>query len=162
MTLDEAISLALRDNRQVKNAQLAVGKAGDEVAAARTLRLPSMHVYSLVSQQLVKHDAGLDNSETNVVPGVGPFFSIGTARRPTAIFAGQILQPLSQQYRIRLDIKQAGLAREVESEKLRQAKQIHSQSSQADLLRDSANPERPRQSAGSHQVLPRAGSRDGR
>lgn len=123
LTLDEAISLALRDSRQVKNAQLAVGKAGDELAAARTLRLPSMHVYSLMSQQLVKQDAGLDNSETNVVPGVGPFFSLGTARRPTAIFAGQILQPLSQQYSIGLNIKQAGLAREVEGEKLRQAEQ---------------------------------------
>jgi outer membrane protein len=123
LTLDEAISLALRENRQVKNAQLSVGQAGDAVAAARTLRLPSMHVYSLVSQQFVKHDAGLDNSETNVVPGVGPFFSIGTTRGPTAIFAGQILQPLSQQHRIRLGIEQAGLAREMEGEKLRQAQQ---------------------------------------
>jgi outer membrane protein TolC len=123
LTLDEAISLALNDNRQVKNAQLSVGKAGDEVAAARTLRLPSMHVYSLLSQQLVKHDASFDNSETNVVPGIGPIFSIGTTRRPTAIFAGQVLQPLSQQYRIRLGIKQAGLAREVEGERLRQAEQ---------------------------------------
>jgi outer membrane protein TolC len=123
LTLDEAISLALRDSRQVKYAQLSVSKAGDEVAAARTLRLPSMHVYSLLSQQLVKHDASLGNSETNVVPGVGPIFSLGTTGGPTAIFAGQILQPLSQQYRIRLDIKQAGLAREVESEKLRQTEQ---------------------------------------
>ncbi|MCM3904685.1 MAG: TolC family protein [Pyrinomonadaceae bacterium] len=123
LTLDQAISLALRDNRQVKNSQLAVAKAGDAVAASRTFRLPSMNVYSLLSQQLVKHDASLDNSETNVVPGVGPIFSIGTTRRPTAIFAGQILQPLSQQYRIRLEIKQAGLAREVEGEKLRQAEQ---------------------------------------
>ena len=123
LTLDEAISLALRDSRQVKNAQLAVGKAGDELAAARTLRLPSMNLYSLMSQQLVKHDAGLDTSETNVVPGVGPFFSISTTRKPTAIFAGVILQPLSQQYRIRLGVEQAGLAREVESEKLRQAQQ---------------------------------------
>jgi outer membrane protein TolC len=123
LTLDEAISLALRDDRQVKNAQLAVSKAGDALAAERTSRLPSMHVYSLVSQQFLKHDAGSDNSETNVVPGVGPIFSIGTTTRPTAIFAGQILQPLSQQYRIGLEIKQAGLARDVESEKLRQAEQ---------------------------------------
>jgi outer membrane protein TolC len=123
LTLEEVIRLALSDNRQVKNAQLAVGKAEGEVAATRTLRLPSMHLYSLVSQQFVKHDAGLDNSETNVVPGVGPLFSIGTTRRPTAIFAGQILQPLSQQHRIRLGIEQAGLAREVEGEKLRQAEQ---------------------------------------
>jgi outer membrane protein TolC len=123
LTLDEAISIALRDSRQVKNAQLAVGKAGDELAAARTLRLPSMNLYSLMSQQLVKNDAGLDTSGTNVVPGVGPFFSIGTTRKPTAIFAGVILQPLSQQYRIRLGVEQAGLAREVEGEKLRQAQQ---------------------------------------
>jgi outer membrane protein TolC len=123
LTLDEAVSLALRANRQVKNAQLSVGQAGDAVAAARTLRLPSMYVYSLVSQQLLKHDAGRNNSGTEVIPGVGPFFSISTGRRPTAIFAGQILQPLSQQYRIRLDIEQAKLAGEVESEKLRQAKQ---------------------------------------
>ena len=123
LTLDQAISIALRDSRQVKNAQLAVGKSGDAVAAARTLRLPSMNVYSLVSQQFVKHDAGPDSAETNVVPGVGPFFSVGTQRGPTAIFAGQVLQPLSQQLRIRLDIKQAGLAREVEGEKLRQAQQ---------------------------------------
>src|SRR6185295_8293827 len=98
LTLDEAISLAMRDSRQVKNAQLSVSKAGDDVAAARTVRLPSMHVYSLVSSQLVKHDASLGNSETSVVPGVGPIFSIGTTRGPTAIFAAQVLQPLSQQY----------------------------------------------------------------
>ena len=122
LTLDQAISLALRDSRQVKDAQLSVYKAGDEVAAARTQRLPSLNVYSVVSQQLLKHDAGGD-SNTDVVPGVGPFFSIGTARRPTAIFAGQILQPLSQQHRIRLEIMQAGLAREVESENLRLAEQ---------------------------------------
>ena len=39
------------------------------------------------------------------------------------LFAGQILQPLSQQHRIRLGIEQAGLAGEVEGEKLRQINQ---------------------------------------
>ncbi|HEX3144374.1 MAG TPA: TolC family protein, partial [Pyrinomonadaceae bacterium] len=121
LTLEDAISLALHDNRQVKNAQLSIGKAGDEVAAARTHRLPSLYAYSVVSQQFIKHDPGANSSEANVVPGVGPFFSIGTTREPTAIFAGQILQPLTQLHRIHLEIRQAGLAREVESEKLRQA-----------------------------------------
>src|SRR5580765_2093343 len=123
LTLEEAISLALHDNRQVKNAQLSIGKAGDEMAAARTLRLPSLYAYSVVSQQFMKHDPGANSSEANVVPGVGPFFSLGTTREPTAIFAGQILQPLTQLHRIRLEIRQAGLAREVEGEKLRQAQQ---------------------------------------
>src|SRR5580765_6233695 len=123
LTLEQAIAIALRDNRQVKNAQLAISKAGDELTATRTLRLPSMNLYALASQQLVKQDASVDNSSSTLVPGVGPFFSISTPRKPTAIFAGQILQPLSQQHRIGLNIEQAGLARDVESEKLRQIKQ---------------------------------------
>jgi outer membrane protein TolC len=120
LTLDQAVSLALHGSREVKHAQLEVGKAGDEVAAARTQRLASLHVYSLVSQQLLKHDS-VSDSGTDVVTGLGPFFSIGTARRPTAILAGQVLQPLSQQHRIGLEIMQAGLSRQVEGEKLRLA-----------------------------------------
>ena len=122
LTLEQAIAIAFRDNRQVKNAQLAISKAGDELAATRTLRLPSMNLYALASQQLVKQDASVDNSSSTIT-GVQPFFSIGTSRKPTAIFAGQILQPLSQQHRIGLNIEQAGLARDVESEKLRQINQ---------------------------------------
>src|SRR4030095_1006158 len=123
LTLEQAIAIAVRDNRLVKNAQLAISKAGDELAATRTLRLPSMNLYALGSQQLVKQDSSVDNSSSSIITGVSPFFSIGIPRKPTAIFAGQILQPLSQQHRIRLNIEQAGLARDVESEKLRQIKQ---------------------------------------
>jgi outer membrane protein len=122
LTLEQAIAIALRDNRLVKNAQLSISKAGDELAATRTLRLPSMNLYALASQQLVKNDSSVDNSSSTIT-GVQPFFSIGTSRKPTAIFAGQILQPLSQQYQIGLNIEQAGLARDVEGEKLRQANQ---------------------------------------
>ena len=120
LTLEQAIEIALRDNRPVKNAQLSISKAGNEVAATRTLRLPSMNLYALASQQLVKQDANVDNSS---ITGIAPFFSIGIPRKPTAIFAGQILQPLSQQHRIGLTIEQAGLARDVETEKLRQVNQ---------------------------------------
>jgi outer membrane protein TolC len=123
LTLDAAIALALRDNRLVKNAELGVGKAGDEVAAAQTLRLPSMHLYTLASEQLVKQDTSFNHSSSTLVPSVGPFFSINIPRRPTAIVAGQILQPLSQLYRINLNIEQARLARDVESENVRQTKQ---------------------------------------
>src|SRR5262249_19459303 len=120
LTLEQAIAIALRDNHQVKNAELEVGKAGNDLAATRTLRLPSMHLYSLAQQQLVKQDVSVDNSS---ITGVGPFFSIGILRRPTAIVAGLILQPLSQQHRIGLTIELARLERDVESEKVRQVKQ---------------------------------------
>jgi outer membrane protein TolC len=123
LTLEQAIEIALRDNRPVKNAQLSISKAGDELAATRTLRLPSMNLYGLASQQLIKQDAGVDNSSSSIITGVAPFFSLGIPRKPTSIFAGQILQPLSQQHRIGLNIELAGLARDVEGEKLRQVKQ---------------------------------------
>jgi outer membrane protein len=119
LTLEQAITLALRENHLVKNAELAE----DALAATRTLRLPSTHLYTLVSQQFVKQESTLNNPFSNIVPGVGPFFSIGTRTKPTVTIAGLIVQPLSQQYRIGLDIKQAGLARDVESEKLRQVRQ---------------------------------------
>src|SRR4051812_11026112 len=61
LTLEQAIALALRENHLVKNAELGVGKVEDELAATRTLRLPSMHLYTLVSQQLVKHETNISN-----------------------------------------------------------------------------------------------------
>jgi outer membrane protein TolC len=82
-----------------------------------------MHLYTLVSQQLVKQETSISNPLSNIIPGLGPFFSISVPRKPTAIFGGQILQPLSQQYRIGLNIKQVGLARDVEREELRLRRQ---------------------------------------
>ena len=123
LTLEQAIALALRDNHNVKSAELGVGKAGDDLAATRTSRLPSMHLFTLASQQFVKHDISVVNPLSSLLPGIGPFFSISAPRKPTTIFAGQILQPLSQQYSIGLNIKQSKLGRDVEQEKLRQVQQ---------------------------------------
>lgn len=123
LTLEQAITLALRDNHMVKNAELGVGKVENELAATRTFRLPSMHLYMLASQQLVKQETSISNPLSNIIPGLGPFFSISAPRRPTTIFAGQVLEPLSQQYRIGLNIKQVSLARDVEREELRLRKQ---------------------------------------
>src|SRR5689334_1542070 len=89
LTLEQAIALALSDNHLVKNAELDVGKAEDNLAAARTFRLPSVHLYTLVSEQLVKQETRINDPLSNIIPGVGPFFTISTPRRPTAIFAGQ-------------------------------------------------------------------------
>lgn len=123
LTLEQAIGIALHDNHLMKSAALGVGKAGDELAAIRTSRFPSMHLFMLESQQLVKHDISVDNPLSSLLPGVGPFFSVSVPRRPTTIVAGQILQPLSQQYRIGLNIEQGKLARDVDQEKLRQVQQ---------------------------------------
>jgi len=118
LTLDQAIALALRENHSVRDAELEAGKSLDALAASRTNRLPSMNVFALSTEQFFKPQ-GIGN----IFPGVGPFFSIGIPRRPHASFAGLILQPLSQQYRLGLDVKQAKLAQDTERERLRLVKQ---------------------------------------
>ena len=123
LTLDEAISLALRDNREVQNAQLGVGKSGDDVAAARTYRLPKFEFNALAGQQLISPDFTFTKGVLGNYPNVGPIpdrdVKMSTPSRPTAILFGQITQPLSQLHRIRLNIKQASLMTEVAREQLR-------------------------------------------
>src|SRR6266478_2488029 len=123
LSLDEAINIALQNNRPLKNSRLNVEKGEDEIRSVRTSRLPSTHFYALVSQDMVKHEANLTSPFTGVFPGIGPFFSLSTPRRPTAVFAAQVLQPISQQYRIGLSIRQVELARDEEQQKLRSEEQ---------------------------------------
>jgi len=122
LTLEQAIALAIHNNHSVKIAELGVGKAEDELAATRTYRRPSMQFYALFSQQLVKQESKT-NSLTDIIPGLGPFFSISAPRRPTAIFGGQVLEPLSQQYRIGLNIEMARVDIEVKREEVRSREQ---------------------------------------
>jgi outer membrane protein TolC len=123
LTLDQAISLALRDNRDVKNAQLGVGKAGDDVDAARTYRLPKFEFSALAGQQLVSPDFTFTKGVLGNYANVGPIpdrdIKMSTPSRPTAILFGQVTQPISQLHRIRLNIKLAGLATDVAREQLR-------------------------------------------
>jgi outer membrane protein TolC len=122
LSLDQAINIALQNNHSLKNARLTVEKGEDEIAVIRTSRFPTSRFYALVSQDMVKHETNLTNPLT-VFPGIGPFFTLSTPRRPTAVFAAQVLQPLSQQYHIGLSIKQVELARDEEQQKLRSEEQ---------------------------------------
>src|SRR5258708_4458941 len=123
LSLDQAINIALQNNRSLKNARLNVDKGEDEIQSVRTSRLPSTHFFALVSQDMVKHETNLTNPLTGIFPGIGPFFTLSTPRRPTAVFAAQVLQPISQQYRIGLAIDAVKLARDEEQQKLRSEEQ---------------------------------------
>jgi outer membrane protein TolC len=127
LTLDEAISLALSDNRQVKNAQLAVGSADDQLAATRTLRLPKFQFNALAGQQLIAPEFTFTRGVLGNYAGVGPIpnqdVKMTTPHRPTAIFFGQVTQPLTQLRRFRLNIKQAALSTDISREQLRAQEQ---------------------------------------
>jgi len=123
LTLDQAISLAFRDNREVKNAHLGIGKAEDDFAAAQTYRLPKFEFNALAGQQLVSPDFTFTKGVLGNYANVGPIpdsdVKMSTPSRPTAIFFAQVTQPLSQLHRIRLNIKQASLLTDIAREQLR-------------------------------------------
>src|SRR5258705_6165719 len=123
LSLDQAINNALLNNRSLKNARLTVEKDEDEIAAIRTSRFPSAHFYALVAEDMVKHQPNVTNPLTGILPGLGPFFTLSTPRRPTAVFAAQVLQPISQQYRIGLNIDAVKLARDGKQQDLRAGEQ---------------------------------------
>jgi outer membrane protein TolC len=120
LTLDQAITLALHDNRGIKIARLAVEKSDDQVSAAKTFRLPSLHAYSLFSGNLATNELRIPNLTNTLYPGFGPFFSLNAERKPTALMGASVIEPLSQQYRIGLQIKFERVSRDLAQAKLRQ------------------------------------------
>jgi len=123
MTLDQAIALALQNNRAIKNAQLEVNKAGDQVAATRTRRLPSFSSYTLGSRQLSHADLRFDRGAFGVFNGIGPVpaedTTIKSPGRFSTLIVNQITQPLSQQKRIGIGIRQAQIGAAMAAQQLR-------------------------------------------
>jgi len=120
LTLEQAIALALHDNHATKIAQLEVDKADESIAAAKTFRFPSLHAYTLVSKNLANNELDVPNPAGNLFPGLGPFFILNDSSQTRAIFAGSIIEPLTQQYRIGLNIKLQRVSHELAEAKLRQ------------------------------------------
>lgn len=110
LTLDQAINIALQDNRSVQNAKFEVQKSDDKLAAARTHLFPSFKLSTLVSQPLSTFDTTFEKGVFGTLPTVGPIPSedtiITSDTKPTALIVGQVSQPLSQLHRIKLQIKQ--------------------------------------------------------
>ena len=127
LTLEDAVSLAQANNRLVKNAQLSVSMSDDLIAEARTYRFPALNLYALGSELLTPVNFTFQQGVFGTFPGIGPVpptnTQIHTPLRPTFYALTQFSQPLSQQYKIGLNIKLAKVAKLVDEQKLRAQKQ---------------------------------------
>jgi outer membrane protein len=127
LTLEEAVKIALANNRQVKNAELTAAIDEDQVAEVRTYRFPSISFYALGSQLLTPVDFTFQKGVFGDFPGIGPIpatdTKIHTPLRPTFYGLMQMSQPLSQQYKIGLNIRLAKLTKLADEQKLRGQKQ---------------------------------------
>jgi len=123
LTLEQAIELSLRGNTQVLNSKLDVSKAGEEMVATRTRRLPAFSFNIVESQQLKPIDFTFEKGVFGTFPGIGPIpsenTSISTPLKPTAIFITRVTQPLSQLYTINLNLNQLKLKSELAEEEAR-------------------------------------------
>ncbi len=122
LPVELAVRYALQQNPTLRTADLEVEKAGDILSAFRTRRLPSMKWTTLGGQLLTKPTVTFDRGVFGTYPGVGPIpgqeAKVNIPRKPTAFVFGQILQPLSQQYRLGLGVKLHDLGRQIEAAKV--------------------------------------------
>lgn len=127
LTLERAIGLALESNFPLRNARLESEKYDDRLGALRTKRLPSFKVTTLVSQPLTQMEFKFEKGAFGTFPDTGPIpdedTSITSSMKPSALVTGQVTQPLSQLYRINLNIKQMEISREISREDLRLKRQ---------------------------------------
>lgn len=117
LTLDQAIQLALRNNRSAQNARLEVDKADDKTAALRTRRLPSLKLSTLFSKPLNTFETTFEKGIFGTFEGIGPIPAedtlVESETNPTALVIAQVTQPVTQLRRIGLQIKQQEIGHEI-------------------------------------------------
>ena len=128
LTLQDAVALALQNNRLVKNSALDVEKYNYEVNTIRTRRLPHFQFARLLGGQLLhSFDFTFQPGVFGTYPGIGQVpGTTGKSARP-AQFANYTTagldQPVTQQYKIHLAIHVTELGREIAREDVRAQRQ---------------------------------------
>jgi len=127
LTLDEAVQLAIANNRSLKIATLEVDKSKWQIAEIKTKRLPAMSTTVLGSQLLNDLSFTFKEGAFGNFPATGPIpnkdTKITTPREPTAYVVGQVTQPLSQLYKLHLGVRAQELNSQLTSEKARAERQ---------------------------------------
>lgn len=127
LMLDEAVTLALENNRGVKNAGLEVAKAADDVAAMKALRLPQIDVGVYESYHLTNESYTFPEGAFGDYEGIGPIPSqetkIDSVRDFTTLVTARVALPVSQQYRLGLGVEQREVAENMATQQLRAKRQ---------------------------------------
>ena len=127
LTLDDAVSMALSNNRLVKNSALEAQKYDFQVSTMRSRRLPHFQFSVLGGELLQPFDFTFAKGVFGTYPGIGPLPSkdakVHTPAQLTAYMTGGMDIPLSQQYKIGLGIRATELGRDIAKEDVRAERQ---------------------------------------
>jgi outer membrane protein len=123
LTLDDAVSFALSNNRLVKNSALEAQKYDFQVSTIRSKRLPHFQVSVLGGQLLQGVDFRFPAGAFGTYSGIGPIPSTESKIHTPAQFAanitGSVDQPLTQQFKLHYGIRATELGRDIAKEDVR-------------------------------------------
>ncbi len=124
LTVDDALKIALANNRTLKIVSLNLGVQDEKLAADKTKRLPSFSSYIFGSQLLTPISYTIPAGQFGVNTPIGPIPAtnsyITTPAHPTALVALTASQPLLTLYRINLYLRGQQLSVEEAKEQLRE------------------------------------------
>jgi outer membrane protein TolC len=99
LSLDAALRLAVENNRQLRTAHLEVAKAEQDVAVARTRRLPVFETEVSSSQLLTPVGFSFPKGAFGEFPATGPIpatdTTVSAPQQPTFYVSSQVSQPLT-------------------------------------------------------------------
>lgn len=126
LTLDQAVSLAQANNRQIKIYKQGELSANDQILAARTQRYPQFNVDLtggyLLSPVSIEFSQGVFGN-INGTPVPAQDTTVTTGRQVTGMGIVQAYQPLSQLYNIHLNIEALNVGKKLAEEQTRQQRQ---------------------------------------
>jgi outer membrane protein TolC len=127
LTLEDAVSIALGNNRLVKNSALEAQKFDFRVSTARSRRLPQFQFAVLGGALLhsfdFTFDRGVFGTDSNGSPIPSTKTDIRTPARFTTYTTAAFDQPIIQQYKIGLAIRATELGRDIAREDVRAERQ---------------------------------------
>lgn len=127
LRLDEAVSIALSNNRLVKNSSLEAQKYDFRVSTARSRRLPQFQFAMLGGELLHPFDFTIPAGVFGTYPATGPIPATKSKIHTPAVFTTYTTafadQPLLQQYKIGLGIRATELGRDIAREGVRAERQ---------------------------------------
>jgi outer membrane protein len=127
LTLDDAVALALTNNRLVKNSVLEAQKHDYRVDTIRSRRLPQFNFSVLGGELMHSFDFTFPAGSFGTFPNGGPLPAknsvIRNPARLTTFVTGNLDQPITQQYKIGLAIHATQLGREIAKEDVRAERQ---------------------------------------
>jgi outer membrane protein TolC len=127
LTLNDAVALAIKENRNVQISALDVAKAGEVVEETKTSRLPQLSTYILGGETLTPIDFTIPKGALGVYPSIGPLpaqnSNINTPQSFNAFLYLSAAQPVTQLRKIDLAIRESHVGEELAQESLRQKKQ---------------------------------------